>query len=145
MSRRLSVHKSIAELTSRFYSAFTNSDGHAPVDRLYDICLGEALIVNATDEEPAIYTLREFVEPRNALAAMKKPGPSADCKCVVPAPRYSHSSRRRRAGGSRPFSGTTTLARNHINDVTAKCAAVAGEQTARTSFGSIAHKYDNRM
>ena len=57
----------IAELTSRFYSAFTNSDGPAPVDSLYDMCLPEALIVNATNETPAVYNLREFIEPRRTL------------------------------------------------------------------------------
>lgn len=62
-----SVHKSIAELTSAFFSAFTNGGGTAPVDSLYEICLPEALIVNATGEMPAVYNLREFVEPRRTL------------------------------------------------------------------------------
>lgn len=62
-----SVHERISELTSAFYSAFTNADGPAPVDTLYDLCLSQALIVNATNETPAIYNLREFVEPRRAL------------------------------------------------------------------------------
>jgi len=57
----------IVELTSAFYSAFTNSLGLAPVDVLYDICLPEALIVNATSEIPAVYNLREFIEPRRTL------------------------------------------------------------------------------
>jgi hypothetical protein len=37
------------------------------VDILYEIRLPEALIVNATNEKPVIYNLREFVEPRRAL------------------------------------------------------------------------------
>ena len=67
MTRGPSVHESIAEITSTFYSAFTNSDGDARIDSLYDICLGEILIVNATTEPPAIYNLREFIEPRRKL------------------------------------------------------------------------------
>jgi hypothetical protein len=62
-----SVQDSIAELTSTFYSAFTNSGGRAPLDSLYEICLQEAVIVNATNPEPAIYNLRAFVEPRRKL------------------------------------------------------------------------------
>ncbi len=61
-----SVHEKIAEITSAFYSAFTNKDGPAPVDSLYDICLPEALILNATSDVPAVYNLRAFVEPRRA-------------------------------------------------------------------------------
>lgn len=69
MTGQLSVHESLARITSVFYSAFTNSDGHAPIDSLYEICLREAVIVNATNEPPAIYSLREFVEPRRKLLA----------------------------------------------------------------------------
>lgn len=64
-----SAHESIGALTAAFFSAFTNSDGPAPVDRLYETCLPEALIVNATAETPIVYTLREFIEPRRALLA----------------------------------------------------------------------------
>lgn len=69
MTGRPSLHDCIAELTATFYSAFTNGGGHARVDTLYDICLREAVIVNATTEEPATYNLREFVEPRRELLA----------------------------------------------------------------------------
>jgi len=57
----------IDEITATFFAAFTNAGGPAPVDTLYEICLPQALIVNATNEEPAIYGLREFVEPRREL------------------------------------------------------------------------------
>lgn len=59
----------IAEVTSAFFSAFTNAGGSAPVDGLYDICLPEALLVNATNTPPAIYSLALFVEPRRTLLA----------------------------------------------------------------------------
>lgn len=61
--------EAIHEITSAFFAAFTNGDGPAPVDSLYALCLPEALIVNATNEEPAIYRLREFIEPRRTLLA----------------------------------------------------------------------------
>ena len=57
----------IADVTSTFFAAFTNISGPAPVDSLYDICLPEALIVNATNAVPAVYGLEQFVEPRRTL------------------------------------------------------------------------------
>ena len=62
-----SADESIAAVTAAFYSAFANIGGRAPVDTLYDICLAEAVIANATQKEPAIYNLRKFVEPRREL------------------------------------------------------------------------------
>ncbi len=64
-----SIDESIAGLTAAFFSAFTNNGGSAPVDILYDVCLPEALIVNATTEVPVVYNLRDFVEPRRTLLA----------------------------------------------------------------------------
>lgn len=61
------MNETIAELTAAFYSAFTNSGSPAPVDKIYAICLPEAVIANATTETPAIYNLRDFVEPRREL------------------------------------------------------------------------------
>jgi hypothetical protein len=63
----MQAHEEIAELTSAFYSAFTNCGGPPPVDGLYDICLPEALIVNTTSQIPAVYNLRAFIEPRRTL------------------------------------------------------------------------------
>jgi hypothetical protein len=63
------MHERISELTAAFYSAFTNGASPAPVDKIYAVCLPEAVIVNASSEAPAIYNLREFVEPRRALLA----------------------------------------------------------------------------
>lgn len=62
-----SAHEAIADITASFYAAFTNVDGPAPVDVLYELCLPQALIVNATNETPTVYTLAEFVEPRRDL------------------------------------------------------------------------------
>ena len=64
-----SSHTAVDQVISRFYSAFSNVDGAAPVDSLYEICLPEAVIVNATNEAPAIYSVREFAEPRRRLLA----------------------------------------------------------------------------
>ena len=41
--------------------------GRRPWIQTDEICLPEALIVNATSESPAIYNLRQFVEPRRTL------------------------------------------------------------------------------
>lgn len=57
----------ITEVTSAFFDAFTNVDRPAPVDSLYDICIPEALVVNATNATPTVYTLVQFVEPRRTL------------------------------------------------------------------------------
>ena len=59
----------IDELATRFFAAFGNGDGPAPVDTLYEICLPEAVIANATSDVPAVYSLEEFVEPRRELLA----------------------------------------------------------------------------
>lgn len=61
------MDKHIDIVTAAFFGAFTNVDGAAPVDTLYDICLPQAVIVNATAEVPAVYNLREFIEPRRTL------------------------------------------------------------------------------
>lgn len=61
------LHEQIAAVTSTFFDAFTNADGPAPVDTLYDICLPEALVANATSVTPAVYDLAQFVEPRRKL------------------------------------------------------------------------------
>lgn len=63
------IHETICELTAAFYSAFTNIDGPAAVDVLYEICIPQALVINATGEVPAIYDLRAFIEPRRDLLA----------------------------------------------------------------------------
>lgn len=60
---------SIDEISEAFFAAFSNAGGTAPVDTLYEICLPQAVIVNATNAEPAIYSLEQFVEPRRELLA----------------------------------------------------------------------------
>ena len=57
----------INDIAAEFFAAFSNANGTAPVDSLYEICLPEAVIVNVTNTEPAIYSLEQFVEPRRAL------------------------------------------------------------------------------
>lgn len=57
----------IDETAATFFDAFTNEGGSARVDTLYDICLAEAVIVNATTPAAAVYSLSEFVEPRREL------------------------------------------------------------------------------
>lgn len=61
--------QAIGELVAAFFAAFTNEGGSAPVDTLYDLCLPGAAIVTTNGDEPAAYTLPEFVEPRRALLA----------------------------------------------------------------------------
>lgn len=57
----------IDEVATRFFAAFGNGAGPAPVDTLYEICLPEAVIVNATADVPSVYSLEQFVEPRREL------------------------------------------------------------------------------
>ncbi|MDE2483263.1 MAG: DUF4440 domain-containing protein [bacterium] len=57
------------ELCARFFGAFSNAAGAAPVHRVYELCLQQAIIVNATAEPPIAYDVRAFVEPREALLA----------------------------------------------------------------------------
>ena len=58
----------IDALTAIFFDAFTSRGGHAPaVDRLYDVFVPEALIVKNTGDEPVVYDVAGFVEPRREL------------------------------------------------------------------------------
>lgn len=57
----------IEKVVAAFFAAFSNANGSAPVDTLYEICLPKAVIVNVTNTEPAIYSLEQFIEPRRTL------------------------------------------------------------------------------
>lgn len=57
----------IEKIVAAFFGAFSNANGAAPVDSLYEICLREAVIVNVTNTQPAIYSLEQFIEPRRTL------------------------------------------------------------------------------
>lgn len=57
----------INDIIAVFFAAFANAGGSAPVDTLYEVCLPQAVIVNATNPDPAIYSLEQFVEPRREL------------------------------------------------------------------------------
>ena len=54
-------------LVRTFLAAFTNRGTRPDVRRIYDLALPSAVIVKATGAAPEIYSLREFVEPRQEL------------------------------------------------------------------------------
>ncbi|HJQ32517.1 MAG TPA: hypothetical protein VJ866_10065 [Pyrinomonadaceae bacterium] len=58
----------IDALTKSFFDVFSNRGGKAPkLDALYGLCLPEAIVLKACDDVPAVYSLREFIEPRVRL------------------------------------------------------------------------------
>ena len=60
--------EALDSLVTDFFAAFTNKNGHAPnVRRIYDLAIPTAVIVKGAGPVPEIYSLREFVEPRQAL------------------------------------------------------------------------------
>jgi hypothetical protein len=59
-------------LVRDFFAAFTNTNGNAPnVRRIYDLAIPEAVIVKGAGPAPEIYSLREFVEPRQDTQGTK--------------------------------------------------------------------------
>jgi hypothetical protein len=55
-------------LVREFLDAFSNARGQVPnVRRLYELVLSSAVIVKATGGAPEVYSLRDFVEPRQVL------------------------------------------------------------------------------
>ena len=55
-------------LAREFFAAFTNSNGTAAnVRDIYDLAIPTAVIVKAMAPTPESYSLRDFVEPRQAL------------------------------------------------------------------------------
>lgn len=57
----------IDALTAHFYEAFTNTHGAPDVDRLYDVFVPEARIVNTAGATPVVYDVKSFAEPRRAI------------------------------------------------------------------------------
>lgn len=57
----------IDALTAHFYGAFTNTDGAPDVDRLYDVFIPDAVIVNNAGGKLAVYDIDGFAEPRREL------------------------------------------------------------------------------
>lgn len=63
-----SDHAALDSLVRDFFAAFTNKNGAAPnVRRIYDLAVPTAVIVKGAVPVPEIYSLREFVEPRQDL------------------------------------------------------------------------------
>lgn len=63
-----SDQESLDALVRDFLGAFTNAQGRRPnVRRIYDLTLPSAVIVRATSDAPDVYSLREFVEPRQEM------------------------------------------------------------------------------
>jgi hypothetical protein len=60
--------RALDALVRDFLAAFTNTHGkQANVRRIYELALPSAVITKATSGAPDIYSLREFVEPRQEL------------------------------------------------------------------------------
>lgn len=58
----------IDALTNAFFDAFTNRDGKVPgIDALYDAFMPEARIFNNAGDEPVVYDVAGFIEPRREL------------------------------------------------------------------------------
>lgn len=58
----------INELTTQFFSAFTNHGGTAPgVDGLYHLFARDARIITNVGAEPQTFDVAGFVEPRRAI------------------------------------------------------------------------------
>ncbi|WP_306350911.1 hypothetical protein [Flavobacterium sp. '19STA2R22 D10 B1'] len=55
-------------LTARFYNVFTNTGDSKPqVERIYDLFIAKAIIIKNSGLSPEIYSLSEFVIPREKL------------------------------------------------------------------------------
>jgi hypothetical protein len=62
--------EAIEEITRRFFAAFANAGGYAAsIDDLYHILIPQAVIVSNSGDNPIVYSLESFVEPRRALLA----------------------------------------------------------------------------
>src|SRR4051812_39925480 len=58
----------IDSLVKTFLDTFTNTNGRRPdVRRIHALALPSAVVVKATAPAPEVYSLREFVEPRQEL------------------------------------------------------------------------------
>ncbi|GED66422.1 hypothetical protein BRE01_01240 [Brevibacillus reuszeri] len=56
------------DLVAAFYTAFTNKDGMKPnVAIIYQLFIPEGMIIKNTDAAPVVYSLQQFIEPREKL------------------------------------------------------------------------------
>jgi RimJ/RimL family protein N-acetyltransferase len=61
-------HVQINNITSSFFSVFTNTNGQVPKwDLLRQICIPEILIINNTTPQPSIFNLTSFIGPRQKI------------------------------------------------------------------------------
>lgn len=55
-------------MVKEFFSLFTSSEESSlTLDKIYDLCLSEAVIIKNVCGQSEIYNLKEFVEPREEL------------------------------------------------------------------------------
>jgi ribosomal-protein-serine acetyltransferase len=57
----------IDALIDAFFTAFDNTNGRNDLTVLYDMFLPEAIIVNNTGDQPAVYSPTSFVPPRQRM------------------------------------------------------------------------------
>ena len=58
----------ISQLTKRFFGLFTNSNGEVPNwERIYQLCIPEAIIIKKAGAQQEVYNLESFIEPRKAI------------------------------------------------------------------------------
>jgi len=60
--------EAIDSVIRSFFAVFTNTGGTTPeLDRLHELCLPECTIVKTCGRDPEIYSISDFIEPREAL------------------------------------------------------------------------------
>ena len=60
--------KAIDEITARFFDLFTNTGNRIPdLQKIEELFIPEGIIINNTEELPAIYNLRSFIQPREEI------------------------------------------------------------------------------
>jgi ribosomal-protein-serine acetyltransferase len=62
------VKAELDDLMTRFLGAFANPGGSRPnIEAIYDVFIPEGMIIKNVGATPVIYTVREFVEPREKI------------------------------------------------------------------------------
>jgi hypothetical protein len=60
--------KEIDDLARQFFDLFTNTDGKIPnVQKIKELFISNGTLINNTTDEPSIYNLESFIEPREAI------------------------------------------------------------------------------
>ncbi|WP_442600796.1 hypothetical protein [Paenibacillus sp. KN14-4R] len=55
-------------ITASFFQVFTNKDGVKPnVNLIHELFIPSGIIIRNTDSTPEVYTLQQFIEPREKL------------------------------------------------------------------------------